>query len=233
MTFNGISGSCRTASSIAPRFGNSKASEAAKWGETPQIQQKAAVTAKNAMTDSYVEQLKEYAKRDAQKGVYMDKEAIQFQRSQMSQYVSPDRSGITQANQVLQGLGRKEEEDALLKFLDRMLGINAKVQKNSDKQTFVTMSGMAGNCSGKVHHNSTGQTAEIYSSDGEMIASYNSHGGGWTIQQTQAESKFLQESAMIYKQAFDAARAEMTTTAQQTTAPAVSGDAPASFDVKA
>ena len=71
------------------------------------------------------------------------------------------------------------------------------------------MSGMAGNCTGKVHHNSTGQTAEIYSSDGEMIASYNSHGGGWTIQQTQAESKFLQESAMIYKQAFDAARTEM------------------------
>lgn len=57
-------------------FSNSKASEAAKWGETPQIQQKANVTAKNAMTDSYVEQLKEYAKRDAQKGIYMDNEAI-------------------------------------------------------------------------------------------------------------------------------------------------------------
>lgn len=232
MTLNSISGSYGTASRMASRFGNSKASESTKWGETPQIQQKANVTAKNAMTDSYVEQLKEYAKKDAQKGIYMDKEAIQFQRSQMSQYVSPDRSGMAQANQVLQGLGRQEEEDALLKFLDRMLGISAKVQKNSDKQTFVTMSGMSGNCSGKVHHNSTGQTAEIYSSDGEMIASYNSHGGGWTIQQTQAESKFLQESAMIYKQAFDAARAEMTTT-QQTTAPAVSGDAPASFDVNA
>ena len=232
MTLNSISDSYGTTSRMASRFGNSKASEATKWGETPQIQQKANVTAKNAMTDSYVEQLKEYAKKDAQKGIYMDKEAIQFQRSQMSQYVSPDRSGMAQANQVLQGLGRQEEEDALLKFLDRMLGISAKVQKNSDKQTFVTMSGMSGNCSGKVHHNSTGQTAEIYSSDCEMIASYNSHGGGWTFQQTQAESKFLQESAMIYKQAFDAARAEMTTT-QQTTAPAVSGDAPANFDVKA
>lgn len=56
------------------------------------------------------------------------------------------------------------------------------------------------------------KTAEIYSSDGEMIASYNSHGGGWTIQLTQAESKFLRESAMIYKQAFDAARTEMNAT---------------------
>ena len=83
-----------------------------------------------------------------------------------------------------------------------MLGITAKARKSSDKQTFVTMSGMAGNCSGKIHHNSTGQTAEIYSSDGEMIASYNSNGDGWTIEQTKAESKFLQESSMIYKQAF-------------------------------
>ena len=190
-------------------FSNSKVNEAVKWGETPQIQQKANVTAKNAITDNYVEQLKEYAKRDAQKGIYMDNEAIQFQRSQMSQYVSPDRSGMAQANQVLQGLEKEEDENVFLQFLDKMLGINAKVRHNSDKQTFVTMSGMAGNCSGKVHHNSTGQTAEIYSSDGEMIASYNSHGGGWTIQQTKAESKFLQESAMIYKQAFDAARAEM------------------------
>ena len=192
-----------------PKFNNSKASEAAKWGKTPQIQQKANVTAKNAMTNSYVAQLKEYARRDAQKGVYMDKEAIQFQRSQMSQNVSPDRSGMAQADQVLQGLAGEEDENVLLQFLDRMLGIKADVRRNSDKQTFVTMSGMAGNCTGKVHHNSTGQTAEIYSSDGEMIASYNSHGGGWTIQQTQAESKFLQESAMIYKQAFDAARTDM------------------------
>ena len=96
--------------------------EATRFGETPKIQKKAVEASKNAMTDSYIEQLKEYARKDAQKGIYMDKEAIQFQRGQMSQYVSPDRSGMTQANQVLQELGRKEDEDALLKFLDRMLG---------------------------------------------------------------------------------------------------------------
>ena len=205
--------------------------EAAKWGKTPQIQRKASETVKNAMTDSYVEQLKEYAKNDAQKGIYMDKEAIQFQHKQMNQYVSPDRSGMAQANQVLQELGRQEDEDPLLEFLDRMLGINAKVRKNSDKQTFVTMSGMAGSCSGKVHHNSTGQTAEIYSADGEMIASYNSHGDGWTIEQTKAESKFLQESAMIYKQAFDAARAEMKNAVQNQ--PVACRGETTTFDVRA
>lgn len=213
---------------LNPLFNGSR--EAVKWGETPKIQQKANVTAKNAMTDSYVEQLKEYAKRDAQKGIYMDKEAIQFQRSQMNQYVSPDRSGMAQANQVLQGLAKKEDENVLLQFLDRMLGIKGKVRQTSDKQTFVTMNGLAGNCSGQVHHNSTGQTAEIYSSDGEMIASYNSHGGGWTIQQTKAESKFLQESAMIYKKAFDEARAEIKAVAQN--AVAGYGETP-SFNVQA
>ena len=204
--------------------------EATRFGETPKIQKKAVEASKNAMTDSYIEQLKEYARKDAQKGIYMDKEAIQFQRGQMSQCVSTDRSGMTQANQVLQELGRKEDEDALLKFLDRMLGITAKARKSSDKQTFVTMSGMAGNCSGKIHHNSTGQTAEIYSSDGEMIASYNSNGDGWTIEQTKAESKFLQESAMIYKQAFDAARAEIKNAAQK---PTVCEEETATFDVRA
>ena len=71
--------------------------EATRFGETPKIQKKAVEASKNAMTDSYIEQLKEYARKDAQKGIYMDKEAIQFQRGQMSQYVSPDRSGMTQA----------------------------------------------------------------------------------------------------------------------------------------
>ena len=203
-------------------------SEAAKWGETPLIQQKAAVTAKNAMTDEYVAKLQEQARKDAKLGVGgTSKEAIQLSHSQMSQYVSPDRSGMAQANHVLEGLAREEDENVLLQFLDRMLGINAKVWHNSDKQTFVTMSGMAGNCSGKVHHNSTGQTAEIYSSDGEMIASYNSNGAGWTIDQTAAEQKFLHESGILYAQAYKTALAEMKAAAQS---PAAVGGETASFN---
>ena len=206
---------------------SSSYSEAAKWGETPLIQQKAAVTAKNAMTDEFVAKLQEQARKDAKLGVGMSKEAIQMSHSQMSQYVSPDRSGMAQANQVLQGLADAEDENVLLQFLDRMLGINAKVWHNSDQQTFVTMRGMAGNCSGKVHHNSAGQTAEIYSSDGEMIASYNSNGAGWTIDQTAAETKFLQESGKLYAQAYKAACAEMKSAAQN---PAAAKGEAASFN---
>ena len=134
---------------------------------------------------------------------------------------------MAQADHVLQGLAREEEENVLLQFLDRMLGINAKVWHNSDQQTFVTMRGMAGNCSGKVHHNSTGQTAEIYSSDGEMIASYNSNGTGWTIDRTEAEEKFLQETGRLYAQTYKAARAEMQAAAQN---PAAARGEAASFN---
>lgn len=201
--------------------------EAAKWGETPLIQQKANATVKNAMTDEFVAKLQEQARKDAKLGVGMSEEAIQMRHSQMNQYVSPNRSAMVQADQVLQGLASEEEENVLLQFLDRMLGIDAKV-RHPDKQTIVTMSGMAGNCSGRVHHNSTGQVAEVYSSDGEMIASYNSHGGGWQIQGTKAEQKFLQESNLVYKQAYDAARAEMKATAQN---PAATGGETTSFNV--
>lgn len=44
--------------------------EATRFGETPKIQKKAVEASKNAMTDSYIEQLKEYARKDAQKGIY-------------------------------------------------------------------------------------------------------------------------------------------------------------------
>jgi hypothetical protein len=66
------------------------------------------------------------------------------------------------------------------------------------------------------------QNAEIYSSDGEMLASYNSLGGGWTIMQTAAERKFLSEVHALYSQAYSAAREAMK--AEQTTAPAAPSD---------
>ena len=40
--------------------------EATRFGETPKIQKKAVEASKNAMTDSYIEHLKEYARKDAQ-----------------------------------------------------------------------------------------------------------------------------------------------------------------------
>lgn len=165
---------------------------AAKWGKTPTIQKKAENTAKSAMTEGFVRQLKAHAQKDAQKGVYMDQEFIQLQHNQMRQYVSPDRSGPTAQVTALLTQAAKEQHP-LLELLDRLLG----------------------NCSGKIQSDSVGQTAEIYSPDGEMIASYNSLGGGWTVIQTKAEQKFLSEAATVYAQAFREARSQMKAAPEQ------------------
>ena len=161
--------------------------EAAKWGKTPEIQNKAEKAAANAMTDSFVEQVKAQAKKDAKQGVYMSQTYIQMQKSHMNQFVSPDRSGpMAQVSNLIQEA--MKSYDPILSLLDTMLG-NYSVEGRISPE---------------------GQTAHIYSPDGEMIASYNSLGGGWTTCQTEAESKFLDKGMEVYKQAYNEARAELS-----------------------
>ena len=54
------------------RIGGFGFSEAAKWGETQEIQRSAQKTAEKAMTDGFISQIQEMAKTDAQKGVYAE-----------------------------------------------------------------------------------------------------------------------------------------------------------------
>ena len=171
--------------------------EAAKWGKTPLIQKKAAAASKNAMTDDYVEKLQELARKDAQKGVYMDTEAMQLSHSE---------------------------------FLDRLLGHNAsKVKRDSGNTITASVSGLAGGCSADLSSGPMHQGAIIYSPDGEMIASYNSD-GGWQSLTTQAENRFLIDSNTVYKQAYDAVRAEIKAAQQRPVTEAVSE---ATFDIRA
>lgn len=164
---------------------------AIKFGGTSEIHKSAKKTVKNAIKDGFVKQIQTLAKEDAQKGIYMDQEFSQLRRAQMEQYVSPDRAGpMAQVNSVMRDLAKEQER--VTAILERLMG----------------------NCSAKVTGDSIGQTAEIYSPDGEVIASYNSFGGGWTEVQTKAEHKFISETDMIYLQAFREARAEMKATAQ-------------------
>lgn len=197
-------------------------------GQTSQIQTKAARTAQAAMTDDYVAHIQEMARKDAQKGVYMDREYIQFSNAHKTQHVSPDRTApMMQASQVMQQAGG--EKDPLMQFLDAVLkNISGKAERGPDGRTVVTMNSMAGGCSGYVNSGACGQTAEIYSPDGEMIAGFNSNGGGWTICPTQAENRFLDLSASVYRQAFEEARAEMKAPREMTGG---TEDAPV-FDVR-
>lgn len=204
--------------------------EAAKWGKTPLIQKKAAETSKNAMTDDYIEKLQELARKDAKNGIRMGKEYMQLCHSQMAEYVSPDRSApMAQMSQELQKAARehKEQEDPRLEFLDRMLAQLKKAQKYRIVRSF---NGLEGGCSGDLHSTPENQVATVYSPDGEMIAAYNTSSGGWQILTTKAESQFLGDSNIVYKQAYDAALAEISTAAQK---PMVDQEETSSFDVRA
>ena len=170
----------------------------------------------NALSDEYVEQIKAQARADAAKGRYMDgydsKQRTGFtamMNTQMKQYVSPNRAKPTsQVSAAINDPKRVWHTGAnLLDLLDSL-------------------------CTAKVFHGPMfGTTAEIYDRNGEMIAGYRDS-CGWFDVPTKDETRFQYESNHIYREAYKAAEAEIAD-AKQTAAPAVSGDASASFDVKA
>ena len=162
---------------------------AVKGGKSSKIQ-KREKAAKGAMSDSFIERIKAYAKEDAKKGVYMSEGFTQMRLAHMKQYVSPDRSGPK--NQVMSAIqAALKEPHPMLQALEKML----------EK--------LSGGCSANLKISSVQQAAEIFAPNGENIASYNSLGGGWTDIQTKAEHEFFGESASVYLQAYREARAEM------------------------
>jgi hypothetical protein len=162
------------------------ADHANKWGRSSKIQEKAQAKVDSVVTDRLKTRIQSMARESAEKGTFQNEECNLMCRSYMNKYVSPDRSGpMAQVSSTIEKA--LNEEDPLLTLLDQLLG----------------------DCSVKAHITADSQTAEIYSSDGELLASYNSLGGGWTIQQTKAETKFLSETSSIYAQAYEDARAEI------------------------
>ena len=169
------------------RIGGLGISEATKWGETPEIQRTANKTAQNAMTDGFVGQNKEMAKKDAQKGVYMSDEFGQMRLAQMRKYVSPNRS--------------KPDAQA-----------PAYIQKASSRYGTL-LARLLGGYSMKAYVGGLHPTAEVYAPNGEMIAAQTSD-GSWIETQTKAETKLIDASTDIYAKAYSAARAEMKAAAQ-------------------
>ena len=179
-----------------------------KWGQGPKIQKAEKRTAESAMTDGFVEKIKEYAKQDAKQGIYMSKGFIQFRLARMEQCVSPDRSGPkAEVMSAIQAALR--EPHPLLQALEKML----------EK--------LSGGGSANLKISGVQQAAEVYAPNGENIASYNSLGGGWTDIQTKEEHKYFSETASVYRQAYREARAEMRAAAE---APAVESASEAVFD---
>ena len=181
-----------------------------KWGQGTKIQKAEKRTAESAMTDGFVEKIKEYAKQDAKQGIYMSKGFIQFRLARMEQCVSPDRSGPkAEVMSAIQAALR--EPHPLLQALEKML----------EK--------LSGGGSANLKISGIQQAAEVYAPNGENIASYNSLGGGWTDIQTKEEHKYFSETASVYCQAYREARAEMRAAAE---APAAESVNEAAFDAR-
>ena len=173
------------------QIGGLGASNTAKLGGASNIQTSAKKTVKNAITDGFVKQIQTLAHEDAEKGIYMDKEFIQLQRARMERYVSPDRaSPMAKVNSIMKTLD--QEQERIKVYLEHLFG----------------------DYSAEIKGDSTFRTAEVYSPEGELIASYSSFYGQWTIHQTKAELHFITETDMIYLQAFREARAEMNAVVQ-------------------
>ena len=160
-----------------------------KFGKISKTQE-SEKTAKSAMTDGFVRQIKAHAREDAKQGDYMSEDFSKMRLTQMKRYVSPVRSG-PKAEVMSEIQAALKEPHPMLQALEKML----------DE--------LSGGCSGKLQICSIQQTAEITAPNGEVIASYNSLGGGWTDIQTREEHKFYSETASVYLQAFREARAEM------------------------
>ena len=181
-----------------------------KWGQGTKVQKAEKRTAESAMTDGFVEKIKEYAKQDAKQGVYMSKGFIQFRLARMEQCVSPDRDGPkAEVMSAIQAALR--EPHPLLQALEKML----------EK--------LSGGGSANLKISGVQQAAEVYAPNGENIASYNSLGGGWTDIQTKEEHKYFSETASVYCQAYREARAEMRAAAE---APAAESVNEAAFDTR-
>lgn len=163
-----------------------------------------------ALSDEYVEQIKACARKAAADGTNMVSSGYASMRdAQMGKHVSPDRGrAISQVSAMFKNPNLVlHPGENLFDLLS--IPFTATINRGA----------------------MFGTTAEIYSQNGEMIAGYRD-GGGWTSVPTADESRFQYESNQIYREAYNAAKAEIAA-AKQTTAPAANGDAPASFDIKA
>ena len=170
------------------------------------------ITAKvsGALSDEYVEQIRACARKAATDGTNMVSSGYASMRdAQMGKHVSPDRGrAISQVSAMFKNP-------------------NLVLHPGENLFDLLSIPFTATINRGPMF----GTTAEIYNKNGEMIAGYRD-GGGWTSVPTADESRFQYESNQIYREAYNAAKAEIAA-AKQTAAPAVSGDTPASFDVKA
>ncbi len=145
-----------------------------------------------AMSDEYIEKIKSCARQAAASGKNMVESGFAAMRdSQMAKHISPDRAKATsQVSMALNSVTRawKSGKNILNLF---GLPYTANVFKGPLKTT-----------------------AEIYNENGEMIAGFHSDNGFWNSVPTADETRFQYESNQIYREAYNAAKAELAAAQQ-------------------
>lgn len=141
---------------------------------------------KDPITEEYAQAIRDYAKRDAQAGTYMSPGYIAMEREYMAANVSPDRkSAMAQLARRISLPG--PVGDVNFDFICEMLRIPYK---------------------GRVQRGLMWTTAEAYNENGEQIVAYHSGTGGWQSVPTDAEEGFWESANVIYRLAYQEARAE-------------------------
>lgn len=140
--------------------------------------------------DSYLDQIKEMARQDAAKGEYNVSRTRSLENSYMKKHISPNRSKMISAtNMHMKSIIRANKSGLSILSLFGM----------GRAETFIM--------GGKI------KRAEIFNANGEMIAARCANSGMWVELPTKAESSFSSLTAITYRDAYRAAKAEMAAAA--------------------
>lgn len=164
------------------RTGSIKMPEKIKSGE---IDLTHAVSGKgSSLPDSYIQQIREQAKKDFAEGVYMTKDYCNMQKSYLAKNVSPNRAAaISQVSSFMNTITRASTQGSILDLFGMPYTAN-------------------------VHKGLTRTTAAIYNEYGEMIAGYHSDNGYWQSVPTKAEEQCWMEADQAYLAAWQELRQE-------------------------
>lgn len=141
--------------------------------------------------DSYLEQVKEQAQKDAASGVYMSDQLRALEDAYLARYISPNRAkAIAQVNGML----------------------NTVARANRSGQSILSLYGLP--YSTRIQKGLTRTTAAVFDQNGEMIAAYHSDNGYWVSWPTKAETSAGEITGRTYLEAYRAAKAELAAQAQ-------------------
>lgn len=141
---------------------------------------------KEALDDGFLAQVEAYARRDASVNYYMQPDYNHMVKDYQTQHISPQRDEAIArvAPQVERLMAEGAPGEQILSLFGPFYSASISVRQHA-------------------------ATAHICNEYGEMIASYNSGTGEWTMVPTKAEMQFSYETTQIYFAAYRAARAEL------------------------